>query len=318
MIISKTPYRVSFAGGLSDLESYYKNNIGYVVSTTIDKYIYIAINKMFDGKYKLGYSNNEVVDEIDDIKHPLIRECFRYVDIEPIGLASTADVMGGSGLGSSSAFTVGLLNALYRYKGIKRNRYSLAEDACKIEIDILGEPIGKQDQYAAAFGGLNMIKFDIDKVSLSPIHIDNEQSLKLQDNLMLFYTGITRRSKEVLTDQKKNMDDILPIVRKMTDKAVIIKEYLNDGLIDNVGYTINNEWRLKIQTGKVTNSEIDNYIYKAIKAGALGCKLCGAGSGGFLLIYGQNRYHKSIRKALGDLKELPFRFEELGSRIIYE
>jgi len=232
MIISRTPFRVSFAGGLSDIPTYYKKHGGYVISTTIDKYVYITVNDRFDGKYKITYLKGEESDSIDDIKHPIFRECLKYVGIDkPIEVVSIADIPGGSGLGSSSAFTVGLLNALYRYKGINVNKKKLAEDACNIEINILGEPIGKQDQYAAAFGGLNKYTFEPNYVQVEPINMDNNMYEFLQKNLLLFYTGTTRKSKDVLHNHN-NDDSKEKHVNDLTHVALDIYNSLVNGMVN--------------------------------------------------------------------------------------
>lgn len=318
MIISRTPYRISFAGGLSDLESYYSQRIGQVISTTIDKYIYITISKSPTNRYRTIYKQIEEVTDINKIQHPLIRECLKYVGIdEPIEIVSLADTVGGGGLGSSSSYTVGLLNALYRYMGIRTTKCKLAEDACKIEIDILKEPIGKQDQYAAAFGGLNKICFYKDRVGLNPINIDNNIYLKLQNNLLLFDTGITRKASSVLTNQKENMNNILDIVTNMTDISENIYEELTSNNLDNIGNLMKKEWDLKKLTGNVSNEYIDKLIDISLSSGALGSKICGAGSGGYLLVYCDIDKQDNVRKDLSDLTELKFNFEEEGSKIIY-
>ena len=316
MIISKTPYRISFAGGMSDIPSHYNKNGGCVVSTSINKYIYITVNRKFDGKYKITYNQGEEVDSIDDIKHPLIRECLKYTGINhPIEIVSIADVPGGSGLGSSSSFTVGLLNALYRYQGRIVNKYKLAEDACRIEIDILKEPIGKQDQYAAVYGGLNRIDFKSNSVSINPINISNLTYNNLDNNLMLFYTGKSRAAKSIfdsinLEEDKYNIINLSIIAKKMSTEL----KYSNIGRIPSL---LNREWNIKKKIGDITNSKINDYIGTALKCGARGCKLCGAGSDGYLLVYCQPSRQLYVKNSLG-LKELPFKFEEKGSRIIYE
>ena len=318
MIISKTPYRISFAGGLSDLESYYKHNNGYVVSTTIDKYMYITISKRYDGKSRLVYSNIEEVDDIDSIKHPLIRECLKYTNIkDDIEIISLADIPSGTGLGSSSAYTVGLLNALYTYTGKKFNKYKLAEDACKIEIELVGEPIGKQDQYASAFGGLNEFVFKNKSVKINPLLMDVNIINKLQESLMLFYTNIQRKSSDVLTQQKNEMNNIQSIVTDMTWIAQCIYSDFSKNDISKLGYYLNKEWELKKTTGKVSNEKIDDMCNRALNAGSDGIKICGAGSGGFLLVSCDVSKQNNVRKELSDLREFEFRFEEDGTRIIY-
>lgn len=265
------------------------------------------------------YKKTEDVDCIDDIKHPLIRECMRMADIdEYLQIMVLADVPAGTGLGSSSAFTVGLLNALYTLKGINSNKYKLAEDACSIEIDILGEPIGKQDQYAAAFGGLNHYVFTNKKIKIHPILADIDTINNLQSSLMLFFSGIERKASDILTDQKMNMDKISPTVENMTWIAQCISTDLHKNYLNSIGYYINQEWELKKATGNVSNKHIDGMIDRAMDAGAEGVKVTGAGSGGFLLVYCDESLQDTVRNELSDLIEFPFEFEEFGSGIIYK
>ena len=321
MIISKTPFRISFAGGLSDLKDFYSRaeKGGCVISATINKYLYMTVNKMFDEKFRIKYSKEEIVDEIDEIKHPLVRECLRLVGVvEPVEIVCTADVFGRTGLGSSSAFTVGLLNALYAYSNIKINKHKLAEDACKVEIDVLGEPIGKQDQYAASYGGLNRIEFKRNAVNIVPIPLNIHYYNKLQDNLLLLYTGLIRKSKDILSTQKKNMDRIFNTVDKIADIARDLDVNLRlCDRVNDVGEYLHEEWALKKESGKVSNDLIDDFYERALDAGCMGGKLCGAGAGGFLLLYCEEDKQDNLRKELSDLKELPFGFEEHGSSIIY-
>jgi len=316
MIISKTPYRISFAGGLSDIPKYYEKNIGKVISTTIDKYVYITVNERFDGKFKITYLKGEEADCIDDIKHPIFRECLRYVGIkDALEVVSIADIPGGSGLGSSSSFTVGLLNTLYRYLGRDVNRCKLAEDACKIELDILGEPIGKQDQYAAAYGGLNYIEFNKKNVEVMPLPIDNTIYNILDDNLMLFYSGKTRKAKDIL--DKQTIDGNVYNITRLAGISKRMKDELSYCNLNSFASLLDEEWNIKKKTGNVSNDRIDNHINIALENGALGCKLCGAGIDGFILVYCQLSNQDKVRKAIG-LRELPFKFDEKGSRIIYE
>ena len=303
---------------MSDIEDYYINNDGCVISGTIDKYVYITINKKFDDKFKITYKGGELVDAIDDIKHPIIRECLRYVGIKkPIEVVSIADVPAGTGLGSSSAFTVGLLNVLYKYVGKRVNKYKLAEDACHIEIDILDEPIGKQDQYASTFGGLNRYIFTHDEVRVQPIPINAQSYNDLEKNLMLYYTGVTRKSKDILSKQKENMSVISGSITELCDLANIIYDNLHSSNIDRVGQLLDTVWNIKRNTGNITNNTINKIYYTALENGAIGGKLCGAGNGGFLLLYAKPEVQNVLRQKL-KVKELPFRLEEYGSTIIYE
>jgi len=318
MIISKTPYRVSFAGGLSDLPTFYKRDTGNVVSTTIDKYVYIAVKRNFEEKFRVMYKTTEEADSRDDIKHPIVQACLNYLNIKtPLEITSIADVPSGTGLGSSSAFTVGLLNALFAFKGVRVTKETLARIACEIEIEILGEPIGVQDQYAAAYGGFNFMTFTRDEIVLEPMTIDQTTIEALEECFLLFNTGLTRRASDILTGQKKAMDDIRPIVCRIRDIAIEMRNaiYIND--IPTFGHLTGIEWQYKKQTSElVTNDVVDKYYSLAADEGALGVKLCGAGAGGFLLVFALPKYKANIRRAFADLHELPFKFEEKGSEVI--
>jgi len=319
MIISKTPYRISFAGGLSDLEDYYKYKTGHIVSTTIDKYIYVIVMKSQLDRFKVVYKEVEEETCIEDIKHPIVRACLEYLDIdEYLEIVSLSDAVGGSGLGSSSAFTVGLLHALYRYKGEVVSNDKLIEDACKIEIEILKEPIGKQDQTACTVGGLNKLTFYSDGYKIEKVKIEDTLKEKLQDNILLFNTGITRSASEVLTDQKKNYSNIMDKVTNLCNIAISINKDLELGNIDNLGNHLNDVWQIKKKTGKVTNKDIDDYYKRGIDAGAIGGKICGAGSGGFLMFYCKPENQECLRKELKDLKELRFNIDEEGTTIVYD
>jgi D-glycero-alpha-D-manno-heptose-7-phosphate kinase len=319
MIISKTPFRISFAGGVSDIKDYYRHSYGSVVSTTINKYIYVTVNRKFDSKIRVSYSKTEIVPKISDVKHPIVREGLKLTKLDGgIEITTIADIPSGTGLGSSSAFTVGLLNALHAFKGKHKGAELLADEACKIEIDILKEPIGKQDQYACAYGGLNHIRFNPDEsVFVNPI-ISKKGTLKeLDSNLLLFYTGIHRRASSILYESKQNMKNLKDHVDTLRD----LSEEMASAIINNdlscFGELLNKAWEFKKKTGKVSNPEIDRYYEKARSAGSLGGKILGAGGGGFLLIYCEKRYHKKVREKLSDLKETEFHLEPQGSRIIY-
>ena len=324
MIISRTPFRVSFAGGGTDLKKYYEEEYGAVISTTIDKYMYITVNSLssfHNYKIRVSYSKTELVNNVDEIKHPVVREALKLVGIDGgIEIASMADIPSGTGMGSSSSFTVGLLDALYAFQGKSVSPERLAQEACKIEIEILKEPIGKQDQYAAAYGGLNYIQFNSDEsVFVKPVISSREVKDELSNNLMMFYTNITRKASDILTRQTENTKYKKQNLRKMKEIAVDIKVILNEGKrLDKIGNILHQEWLLKKElTSKISNNIIDRYYNKALDAGALGGKVLGAGGGGFILLYVEPQNQQRVRKALGGLKELYFKFEYQGSTIIY-
>lgn len=322
MIMTKAPFRVSFIGGGSDLRSFYeRNGYGAVVSTTIDKYMHIMLHPYFHDKIRIKYSSLEDVADIRDVKHPIVRECLRLVRVERgVEIASIADVPAGTGVGSSSAFTVCLLHALHIYKGRHVTRQWLAEQACRIEIDILGEPIGKQDQYATSCGGLNYIRFDADgTVHVEPLLYRADTKRKLERRLMMFYVGNARKAGSILTAQKENMkkEDKFLAVKKLVGLAEEMRQSLAKGRITAVGELMHEGWLLKRQfAGGITNQAIDDYYGRALKAGALGGKLLGAGGGGFLLFYCEPSRQNALREAL-DLRELRFRFNSEGTRLVY-
>lgn len=323
MIISRTPLRISFAGGGSDLEEYYKTGYGAVVSTAIDKYVYITVNQKFDDAIRVSYSKTEIVDRIDEIEHNVIREALRLVGIEKkIEIVYMGDIPLGSagvGLGSSSGIAVGVLNALYAYNGIFVSSERLAQDACTIEIDILRHPIGKQDQYISAYGGMNYIQFNSDgTVFVDPIICKKQTKEILHSRLMLFYTGMMRVSSSILTEQKSKTRLNLDYLNRMVELAKETKNLLNNNNIDRIGELLHEGWMLKKNLASgISNDQIDNYYERAIEAGASGGKILGAGAGGFLLLYCEERCQQSVREALRDLKESRFVFEPQGSKIIY-
>jgi len=319
MIISKTPFRISFAGGLSDLREYYKHGYGSVVSTTINRYIYVTVNKKFDHQIRVSYSKTEIVDQVDDVQHPIVREALKLTNLDGgLEITTIADIPAGTGLGSSSAFAVGLLNALYTFKGEHKSAETLARQACEIEIDIIKEPIGKQDQYATAYGGLNNIRFNADEsVFVNKIILKKQTKETLNENLLLFYTGVYRKASSILTESKNNMETLKTHVDTLRDLSDEIAAALRQNDLSMFGELMHKAWELKKKTGKVSNPEIDTYYEKARAAGALGGKILGAGGGGFLLLYAEHQHHQKIRDALSGLKETSFRLEPQGSRIIY-
>ncbi|MBI2028416.1 MAG: GHMP kinase [Candidatus Levybacteria bacterium] len=323
MIISRTPLRISFVGGGSDIQTYYNYKSGAVVSTAIDKYIYITVNKKFDDKIRASYSKTEIVDKISELNHELIRECLKIVGIKGgIEITSISDIPSeGTGLGSSSSYVVGLLNALYAYIGKYVNAERLAREACGIEIDILKKPIGKQDQYIAAYGGLQYIQFNSYGVYVDPIICKNETKLELEKRLLMFYTGLTRSANNILAVQTKNLESSegkRKLMEKMVDLAKKTRKTLSRNSIDSFGELLHQNWILKKEMAQgVSSHEIDNWYKKAINAGATGGKILGAGGGGFLLFYAPTEKHKNIIKALSNLKPYTCRFEPQGSKIIF-
>jgi D-glycero-alpha-D-manno-heptose-7-phosphate kinase len=324
MIISRTPLRMSLVGGGSDLPAYYRLHGGAVVSTAIDKYVYITLNKKFDDHIRIGYSRTEEVERVGKIKHPLVRESLRLLRIDGgIEITSIADIPSrGSGLGSSSSFTVGLLHALHAYLGQYASAGQLAAEACQIEIEQCAEPIGKQDQYAAAFGGLNFIEFHPDDtVSVEPILCQRETVRKLQEHLLVFYTGVTRRASAVLgTTQAAvaNQKSKQKVIGRMVDLAGRLKSELQKNHLEAFGEIIHENWRLKRSlTDLISNQAIDNYYNRARRAGAVGGKLLGAGAGGFLLFFAPPDRHEAVARALRELRRVDFGFEPQGSKIIF-
>lgn len=323
MIISKTPLRMSFVGGGSDLPSFYREDLGAVISTAIEKHIYIAVNRKFDGRLRLSYSKTEEVDRAAELEHPLVREAMKLVGLDGgIEIASLADIPSrGSGLGSSSSFTVGLLNALYAYRSQYASRETLAAQACEIEIDRVGEPIGKQDQYAAAYGGLNLIKFHGDEsVSVEPVIMQPNVYRMLDESIIAFFTGRTRSASAVLSKQNESMrvPERRALMRRMVELAFEMKKELENGNLQSFGEILDENWRLKAQiSAGISDSAIDT-IYKAgIENGATGGKLLGAGNGGFMIFFAPKEKHASIASALSDLKQTRFAFDKNGSQIAF-
>ena len=322
MIGIRTPFRVSFVGGGSDLKEFYSRSTGCVVSTSIDKYMYIFIHQYFDNKIQVKYSETELVDRIDQIKHPIVREALKKFQINGVDINSIADIPAGTGLGSSSSYTVGLLHALYGYSSKYVSSERLAQEACELEIDLLKEPIGKQDQYAAAYGGLNVITFNNNgKVDVDPILMLPNKYRELQNNLLMFYTGKIRSASDILTDQKRNMrrnkSKFNALVR-MTELANEMKKSLIDSNLEDFGHILDENWHLKKSlSNKISRNEIDILYEKAKGSGALGGKLLGAGGGGFLLFYCEQEHQERLRSVLNDLTELVFKFDRAGSKIIY-
>ena len=321
MIGTRTPFRMSFIGGGSDLKEFYSIKPGTVISATINKYMYIFVHPYFDNRIQIKYSKTELVERIEDIKHPIVREALKKFDMVGIDINSIADIPAGTGLGSSSSYTVGLLHALYNYTGQQVSIERLAREACEIEIDILKEPIGKQDQYASSFGGLNLIRFfPTGEVDVEPVIIAPETYEKLQDNLLLFYTGTTRSASKVLNDQKNNLindPSKFDIQVQMTELVEKAKNYLFESNLNSFGKILDENWKLKRSiSSEISNSDIDDLYTLAKKNGALGGKILGAGGGGFFLFYCEPEKKENLRLALKKLREIKFMFDSSGTKTI--
>lgn len=324
MIMSKTPCRVSFVGGGSDIAAFYQRHGGAVVSTAIDKYIYIMVNEKFDHRIRLSYSRTEEVDRVEEVQHDIVREALRI--FRPAGgieITSVADIPSrGTGLGSSSSFTVGLLNSLFAFAGRHASAERLARLSSIIEIERCGHPIGKQDQYAAAFGGLNLIRFHPDgTVTVTPVICHPRTVQRLQDNLLMFYTGITRRANDILAEQSAALQETKEAgetMLRMVELAEQLNRELQSDNIDAFGDILHESWMLKrtVASG-VSTSAIDGWYQAAREAGAVGGKILGAGGGGFLLLYAPRERHDAIAAALGELRRIPFAFDREGSRIVF-
>jgi D-glycero-alpha-D-manno-heptose-7-phosphate kinase len=314
---------MSFVGGGSDMPAFYREELGAVISTSIQKYTYVCVNKKFDGNIRISYSRTEEVEHIHQVEHPLVREALRLVDIEGgIEIASMSDIPSkGSGLGSSSTFTVGLLNALFAYKNQFITKEYLANQACEIEINRCKEPIGKQDQYAAAYGGLNLIRFhQDDSVSLDPIICKSSLLQEMEDSTLVFFTGRTRSASNILTKQNDMLQTIKgrSIMRRMVQLTFEVKEQIESGSLEHFGVALDENWRLKKQLiSAVSDSQIDDWYAKGMANGALGGKLLGAGNGGFLMFYAPKERHAQILAVLADLKPIEFRFDQIGAQIVF-
>jgi len=323
MIITRTPFRISFVGGGSDMEAFYSQHQGAVLSTSIDKYMYISSHKyFFKDQVRVKYSQTETTEKVQDIKHPILREAIMRSGIEGgIEISSIADIPSGSGMGSSSAFTVGLLHNLHAIQRKYITHEELARQACEMEIDILKEPIGKQDQYAAAYGGLNIISFNKDgSVKVEPLHIKNEIYDTLQDNLIMFFIGNQRKASDILSEQKRNIADSekFNTLKSMVSLVYDLRDCLYNGKLDDFGPLLHENWLLKQKlASNISNSEIVDIYEKGLKNGATGGKLLGAGGGGFMLFYCEKKNQPKLIEALKPLDYFDFKFEKDGSKLIY-
>ncbi len=321
MVISQTPLRVSLVGGGTDIQSFYHLEDGMVISVAIDKYVYVIVKERFDDKIYINYSQKEIVDCVDEIKHELVREAMRKTGVTSgVEITTLADVPSeGSGLGSSSSITVSLLNALYTYTGRQVTAEQLAREACEIEIGLCKKPIGKQDQYISAYGGLNQIVFHPDEsVTVNRLKINGDDFRRLGSNLLLFFTNKTRDANVILKEQNVRTEEKREILRKMRDYVPIVADYILNNRFDEVGSVLHENWLLKKSlVNTISSDEIDNMYERAIDAGAIGGKLCGAGGGGFLLLYVSRDKQDRVRDAMKAYRELPFMLEQYGSRIIF-
>lgn len=323
MVVSRTPLRMSFVGGGSDLPSYYRKKGGAVLSTSVSKFMYVTVNQKFENDIRLSYSITENVGNLQQIKHPIVRKTLEFLDIQGgVEITSISDIPSqGSGLGSSSSFTVGLLNALYAYKGKKVSKENIARLSSHIEIDLCGDKIGKQDQYAASFGGLNLIEFnEDDSVTVNPVICKPETIKKMEESIIVFYTGRTRTASTILSEQSDNMKlaEKRKLMSKMVSLAYDMKDFIENDNVELLGELLNENWQLKRQMNEsISDFQIDDWYSKGILAGATGGKLLGAGSGGFILFFAPREKHPKIIEALEGLKILPFSFDKKGSKIVF-
>jgi D-glycero-alpha-D-manno-heptose-7-phosphate kinase len=322
MVISRTPLRVSFVGGGSDLVSFADKHGGAVVSTTIDKYVYVIVTERFEDDIRVSYSKTEIVDSVGKLKHDLVREAMRLAGLpRRVEIVTIADVPSrGTGLGSSSAVTVGVLNALYAYQGILKAPAELAAEASYIEIEVLKKPIGKQDQYATAFGGLQLLRFGPGAgVERDPVVLSDEARRELERSLMLFYTGKQRSASKILTDidASAGTKQTKRSLERLRDLAYELYEQMGNGNAAALGEYLHKGWEHTRRLGGVTNPNLDRWYDDARAAGAIGGKLLGAGGGGFMLFYAPRERHDAIRKALPRLREVSIRLDSTGSRIVH-
>ena len=321
MIITQTPLRISFFGGGTDFPQFFDREEGWVLSSAIDKYIFVTIKERFDRRIRVGYTSTELVDQIDELQHELVRECLRKTGItQGVEIATMGDIPAeGSGLGSSSTVTVGLLNAMYSHLNQPVDYERLAREACEIEINVLNKPIGVQDQYIAAYGGQRFIRFcGNHRIAVEPLGLAAAQYRQLNRRLMLFYTNITRKAESVLAEQVDKLAVNLDLLRAMKQLALVAKECLSAEAFDDFGTLLDESWHLKKQlASRISNGVIDEIYAAARQAGALGGKITGAGAGGFLLLYCQPHKQDEVRRALGALTEVPFGLERDGTKVIF-
>lgn len=323
MVITQTPFRMSFFGGGTDFPGFYNEHGGAVISTTFDKYCYVNVRHLppfFEYSTELSYSKIERVKNIDEINHPSIRECMRYLDMRDIRLTYEADLPAKSGLGTSSSFAVGMLNAFYSLKGKYKSKRELADDAIYLERELCNEAGGVQDQIAVAFGGFNRIDFSADGYQVTPVVMSNERKEILNDNLMMFFTGFSRFSSDIQTSTQAVLKDKTAQLLEMYSLVDTAQGILTDknSNLNDFGRLLDHTWKLKRGiTTRISTNSLDEIYEKAMSAGALGGKLLGAGGGGFFVFYVEPEKRKSVMQALDKLLYIPFRFEDSGTRVIY-
>jgi D-glycero-alpha-D-manno-heptose-7-phosphate kinase len=320
MIITQTPLRIGLVGGGTDLPGYYRERGGRVLNCALDKYVYVIVKQRFDDDIYVNYSRKEIVSKVADLEHELVREAMITTGVSSgVEITTLADIpSAGSGLGSSSAVTVGLLHALFAYQGRQVSAGDLAEAACAIEIERCGKPIGKQDQYIAALGGIRDMRFGPgDQVSAEEVQLGGDERRALQQQIMLFYTGVTRSANTILAEQNANLEATRPQLDLLRDLAGLAADRLRSGDVDAIGPVVRESWeaKRKLATG-VSNGGIDDAVSRALSAGAAGAKLTGAGGGGFLLVICALERQPAVRRSLADMRELPVKLDRLGSRVV--
>jgi len=324
MIVVRTPLRLSFVGGGSDIKAFYSRHNGRVISSAIDKFVYIIIKERFDDKIYINYSRKEIVDHIDEIEHDLVREAMRITGLEKgVEITSLADIPSeGSGLGSSSSITVGLLHAFYAFQDKLVTAEQLADEACRIEIDIIRKPIGRQDQYAAAYGGLNEFEFSADDATkTTPIRIGNGILRKVSSSILLYFTGITRNADPILSEQKDSYadKDKFKVMCEMVSLVEPFKSALKTADMETCGKLLDMNWQLKKKMASgISNDKIQQMYEKAKHAGAIGGKIAGAGGGGFLMLIVPRERQNAVFEAMKDYREMPFMLERSGSKVIFD
>jgi D-glycero-alpha-D-manno-heptose-7-phosphate kinase len=324
MIIVRAPLRISFAGGGTDLKSYYSQDFGAVCSMAINKYVYVTVNNLstyFPHRFRIAYSQTELAADAASIKHPIVKETLKSMNFRGgIDISVMADIPAGTGMGSSSTFTVGLLHALNAFRNKLVSKEQLASEASRLEIEVLKEPIGKQDQYAAAFGGINLFRFHPDeRVAVEPVPMSADHRAKLLQNLMMFYLGGQRSASAILATQNSNTGTKKSELDRMRAQALEAAEILSgQGSLDDLGLMLREGWELKKKLAPgISSPEVDQALSKAIAAGAIGGKLLGAGGTGFLLLYVPKDLRSDVRNALADYSEVQFKVDDVGSSILY-
>jgi len=323
MIITQAPYRISFAGGGTDLPAFCREEPGAVISTAIERHMYVTVSARFEKTIRVAYSTTEIVESLSELKHALVREALRATGIDrSLEITTIGDVPAGTGMGSSSALTVGLLTALYAYQGRLAGPEELARLACEIEIDRVGSPIGRQDQYISAYGGLQYLRFNPDQsVDVEPVPCSGESLRALEQRLLLVYTGSTRNANDILKQQSNATSSKLDVLRRMRDLAGEMRDALTNSArpdLDHFADLLHEGWELKRSVvSSISNGAVDQWYRQAREAGARGGKLLGAGGGGFLLLMAEPERHEAIREALGRPQELPVRFDPRGARVIF-